>query len=809
MCNRFLKANRKEGSKDLFRINLEAIMIEKIYLNNDWSFTTSNQPESKIVRIPHTSMETPFHYFDEKEYQFISFYKKEVNIPIEWLGLHLFLTFEGVAHIAKLYVNNQFVGEHKGGYHAFSFDIAPFVQFGMINNICVEVDNREINNIPPFGNVIDYLCYGGIYRDVYLEIKENTYIADVFVKTKFVDDKQVLLYDVTVNGLIENIEVDSFIKEKNKGTWESLGTNLICEQTSTFCHAFQDKRIWDMDNPNLYELKIIIKKQEEIDHTIITFGFRTCEFRRDGFYLNNQLVKLRGLNRHQSYPYVGYAMPKRVQQLDATILKEELGLHAVRTSHYSQSQYFIERCDEIGLLVFTEIPGWQYIGNQEWKDVALEMTKEMVLQYRNHPSIILWGARINESQDDDEFYSATNKIIHDLDETRQTGGVRFTKNSHLLEDVYTYNDFSHTGNNAGLEAKQKVTNKKNAPYLVSEYNGHMFPTKAFDKESHRLDHALRHANVLQSFYNSQEIAAAFGWCMFDYNTHKDFGSGDRICYHGVMTMFRNPKLAASVYASQSDNQDVLEISSSMDIGEYPGGNIKKVYAFSNADYVKVYKNNEFVRSFYPSSQDYGKMPHPPILIDDFIGQLIEVNEGYRPKNAKVIKEVLLAIVKYGQYNLPLSYQLKMAKVMLLEKIKISDGVALYSKYVGNWGDESTTYRFEAIKQEKVVKIVEKSATTKIKLSVSCDTLELKEDTSYDVATIRIQIINQLNQVVPYYQGVLHLDTTGCIEIIGPKSISAIGGSTGTYIKTIGQSGKGTFIISGDGLEEVVIHYIVL
>ena len=123
------------------------------------------------------------------------------------------------------------------------------------------------------------------------------------------------------------------------------------------------------------------------------------------------------------------------------------------------------------------------------------------------------------------------------------------KKSSLLEDVYTYNDFVHEGNNPGCEPKKAVTPDASKPYLISEYGGHMFPGKSFDCEEHRLEHALRHAKILNDIAAQEDIAGSFGWCMFDYNTHRDFGSGDRICYHGVLDMFRNKKLAADVYAA--------------------------------------------------------------------------------------------------------------------------------------------------------------------------------------------------------------------------------------------------------------------
>lgn len=109
----------------------------------------------------------------------------------------------------------------------------------------------------------------------------------------------------------------------------------------------------------------------------------------------------------------------------------------------------------------------------------------------------------------------------------------------------------------------------NKALLISECNGHMFPTKSFDSWEKRQEHALRHARVLDAAMAGGEHAGMFGWCMFDYPTHKDFGSGDRVCYHGVMDAFRNPKLAAALYASQGEGRDVLEIGSSMDIGDYP------------------------------------------------------------------------------------------------------------------------------------------------------------------------------------------------------------------------------------------------
>jgi beta-galactosidase len=340
-------------------------------------------------------------------------------------------------------------------------------------------------------------------------------LRDVYVRTVDSDNgksgEKTVNLSVTRNGPIteeEGLMLDYSLLD-SQGTVIYSDSKTMDRENVNFRFNIKRIREWDIEDPYLYFLKLELVRNttdaEKLDEKQVRFGFRTCEFRQDGFYLNHRRIKLLGLNRHQSYPYVGYAMPKRQQQRDAEILKKELKVNAVRTSHYPQSRHFLDRCDELGLLVFTEIPGWQHIGDSSWKDIAVNMVREMIVQYRNHPSIILWGVRINESQDDDEFYTRTNRLAHELDPDRQTGGVRYLQKSSLLEDVYTYNDFYHNGTNPGLSKKEKATSNMAAPYLVTEFNGHMFPTKTFDNEEHRLEHALRHARVLDALFAQEEI----------------------------------------------------------------------------------------------------------------------------------------------------------------------------------------------------------------------------------------------------------------------------------------------------------------
>lgn len=799
---------------------------DKIYLNNDWLFTENysealhktdcSTQELTQVRIPHTCKETPFHYFDESIYQMVSGYRRTLFAQEEWQGKQVLLTLEGVAHDSEVFCNGQSVGAHHCGYTAYTVDLSKCLKYGDENILVVKVDSRESLNIPPFGFVIDYMTYGGIYRDIYLEIKNSVFMEDIFVHTDLKGNFSNPTPEITSEITLKGIPTEPLIIKQRlyqKGSEEAVYEHSCkIESSQTFQISFitrQPIALWDIENPNLYELVTEVYDENTfLDSKTITMGFREAVFKNDGFYLNGKKIKIRGLNRHQCYPYVGYAMPQSMQELDADILKKELGLNAVRTSHYPQSHYFLNRCDELGLLVFTEIPGWQHIGNEEWKNQAVENVADMIRQYRNHTSIILWGVRINESVDDDEFYKRTNEVAHKLDPYRQTGGVRCIKNSNLFEDVYTYNDFVHDGKHPGCEKKKAVTSNMAKPYLVSEYNGHMFPTKAYDCEEHRLEHALRHATVLNDIAGEEDITGSFGWCMFDYNTHKDFGSGDRICYHGVMDMFRNPKLAAAVYACQQDDMPVLELSSSMDIGEHPGCNRESTWIFSNADTVRMYKNDYLVKEYDMKTSPYQHLPHGPVLIDDYIGNLIAEKENFKPKHAKEITQAMNLVARDGLNNAPKKVFLTMAKILMLYRMKFSDAMHMYTKYVGDWGGEATVYRFEAIKDGKVVKTLTKMPMKQLQLKAEADHTDLLETNTYDVALVRIQMLDEHENVLSFYQEPVQLFVEGDIELIGPNIISLQGGMGGTYVKTKGKSGSGTLIIRATGVGEQRIPFMV-
>ena len=774
-----------------------------IRLNNGWQFTETwsedfltGKESGRSVRLPHTVREIPLHYARPEDYEMVCGYRRALDVPESLRGKRLFLQFDAAGHIATVYINGVETVTHRCGYTAFRVEITDLVNYGGDNAVAVRLDCTENGSIPPFGFVIDYLTYGGLYRDVWLDVRGPAYIEDLFVFTPSLD---------RLEARVKLSEAGRFVRlsvwDGDKCVAQELGRDL-------FTVRVPYARPWQPEDPHRYRCRAELLDEDGavLDTQETLFGFRTAVFKADGFYLNGKRFFLRGLNRHQSYPYVGYAAPEHLQREDARILKEDLQCTAVRTSHYPQSHYFIDECDRLGLLVFTEIPGWQHIGNEAWKDQACENTREMVLQYRNHPSIVLWGVRINESQDDDPFYLRTNAIAHELDPSRQTSGVRYLEKSSLLEDVYAYNDFSHNGLTPGCKPKSQVTPDMGKGLLISECNGHMYPTKPYDSWEKRQEQALRHARVQDAALSDGEHAGCFGWCMFDYPTHKDFGSGDRVCYHGVLDAFRNGKLAAALYASQGEAFPVLELGSTMDIGDYPAGQIGKPWLFTNADEVRLYKNGAYVTSFRALA--WKALKHGPVAVDDLIGELLESQEGFGKEKAALLRDCLLAAGKYGLANLPLGYKAKLLYAMTRYGLSMADGVALYGKYVSNWGGEATVWRFDAVKDGAVALSRSYCPTTKLKLEVTASKTELTEGEVYDMAAVRIRLLDENGNPVPYAQPPVQLRLRGTAELVGPDTVTAEGGMCGCYVRTTGRFGRAALTVSAPGAEPVTVDFTV-
>lgn len=740
-------------------------MLETLKINQEWYFDDNYEEGKDLVKImpydvkiglPHQNVEIPYNYFDEKMYQIITSYKKELTIPKEWKNRSILVNFEGVMCAAKVYLNGELVGEHKGGYTPFSFEITPYLSNTGKDNLAVIVDSTERADIPPFGGTIDYLTYGGIYRGVSLTSFDKACLTETVVKTpNCLENQKELLVTSTVSEVVKTDQLYGL----RVGLYKDNTCLAECEkdvnagENTIILEELRGIMLWELSNPVLYEVRLELSYNNQLLHQeVINIGFRKAEFKSEGFFLNGERVQLIGLNRHESFPYVGYAMPDRVQQKDADILKDELGINMVRTSHYPQSKAFLDRCDEIGLLVFEEIPGWQHTGDLEWQDRSVQDVRDMIVRDRNHPSIVIWGVRINEAQDNHDFYTRTNELARSLDDTRATGGVRYLENSEFLEDVYTMNDFILDGGlrkrmakvvsnyetydnineedlELALREPRKVTGLDHAvPYLVTEYNGHMFPTKRFDQEERLIEVAMRHAKVQNAAYKDPGISGALGWCAFDYNTHADFGSGDKICYHGVMDMFRLPKYSAAAYQSQKDRDDgiVMTPMTHWARGERSMGGVTPLVIFTNCDEVRFYTGETCAGTFKPDYENFGALPHPPIVINEF---------------------------------------------------------------TGNWGEYWYDAYFEGLVDGEVVITSRYSASpVPTELDVKVDDILLTSG-DWDATRVVVRALDQTSQVLSFFMDPINIAVEGVGGIIGPNNLSLIGGEIAFWIKTFGNPGE--------------------
>ena len=760
-------------------------------INFGWQFIDDYKEEylnklpnsSQTIDIPHCAKEVPYNYFNEQDYQFISTYQKLFDIEENISDKKIILVFDGFMLKARIYLNGKDLGEHISGWVQVKLDVTDIVkQKG--NRLVVVLDSREDKLIPPFGYAVDYLTFSGIYREVSYEVHPKTYIENIFVKS-----------DISGNVKIEYDKVgDSEIKVSHK----LLLDNEIAWESEVDEFKVENPSLWDLDEPNLYTLVTKIESKDGEEEYRTRFGFRKAEFRPDGFYLNNKKVKLIGLNRHQGYPFVGFAMPKAMQEEDADLLKFKTGINVVRQSHYPQSEHFLNRCDEIGLLTINEIPGWQHIGKEkEWRDNFFVYLHKMIIIQRNHPSLVAHGVRIDESQDDHELYAKANQVAHELDPTRQTLGVRNFANSELLEDIYAYNDFSCDSMNIGLINPKKVKTQ-GKPYLVTEYLGHMDPVKPTSDERTKVEVALRHAKVIDDNYKYENVSGAIGWCGFDYHTHVDFGSGDHICPHGVYDLYRNPKHTARIYASQLVKEPMLEVISNMKPGDYPEARYFDIYVATNCDYFDLFKNDEFVARYYPKNDQFKYLPHPPILVDDLVGKTFK-EERFNKKSWPRIAKMFTHAAIQGFNALTLKEKLYLAYMMKKYKVTYAELVDYYNIHVGSWGGMAKTYTFKGYKDGQLVVQKKVGPSKNFDLQVETSKTVLKNEETYDAARVVIKHVDDNGSLMQYSNRVIKIETEGPIKVLGDSAQALLGGQLSLFVFSKNEPGKSRLTISMDGI----------
>lgn len=700
--------------------------------------------QGRVVRLPHNAVDLPFSYFDETAYQRAFTYQRTLAWSADFEGREVSLVFDGAMADARVYLNGTLIAAHRDGYTPFEARLSGLLRLGE-NLVTVRIDGRENPEIPPFGGQIDYLTYAGLYREVWLRVTDRVSIERIKIETGDVlaDAKSVSVRCDVRNaeagggGVLTGRLIDAGGREIARAEAPLAGDAVTLRMAGLTGIA-----VWDTDDPALYTMEVTLDCRGGSDRLAPHFGFRTAEFTETGFRLNGRDLKIRGLNRHQSYPYVGYAMGRRTQERDAEILRHELKCNLVRTSHYPQSTWFLDHCDRIGLMVFEEIPGWQHIGGEIWQRESIENVRRMIRRDWNHPSIVLWGVRINESPDCHDFYRETNRVAHELDPTRQTGGVRCITDSELLEDVYTMNDFELgaeelPGANRGrvpLRAQAEVTGLAHpVPYLVTEFNGHMHPVKRSDPEMRQVEHVTRYLQVLNVAYGDPRISGCIGWCMADYNTHKDFGSGDRICYHGVLDMFREPKFAAQVYASQGDPAQgiVLKPVTYGTRGERNIGGVLPLIVLTNCDEVELRYGDAPAKRAAPDRDAYPYLPHAPAVFD------------------------------HRHFS---------------------------SDELGRWGMSWQSLALSGLIAGVRVKEIRMAADpVPARLEVAPDAVELLASEK-DAVRVIVRARDQAGSLLPFLTDSVHVRVEGPARLIGPDSLTLSGGTTGFWLESIGEAG---------------------
>lgn len=590
------------------------------------------------VTLPHCVADLSWSNWEAQSWEDEFIYRRRIEVPREnggvREGMRVFLDFEGSMTGTTPTLNGEQLEQHLGGYLPFSYEITDHLNEGE-NVLAVVVDGRFLD-VPPNGNErgtgsVDYLQPGGIYRDVYLRVVPPVFLKDVFAKPVDVlkADQRKVEVQCTLDGAVAldkpaRIEVElrdgeRLISRASTPVEVDEAGEVMVEATLS---DLAEVELWDIDNPHLYEVVATLVIDDEPLHDYRTrIGFREARFEVDGFFLNGRRVKAFGLNRHQTFPYTGHGMPRRVQRRDAELLKNELNCNMVRCSHYPQSGHFLDACDEIGLLVWEEIPGWQFVGDDAWQELALRDTEVMVRRNRNRPSVVTWGVRINESRNVPELYKRTRDLAKSLDDSRQTTGAMLGRHygtEDFHQDLFSYNDYRKTEAGAALRPP-----RPDIPFLVTEAIGSLTGAPLYRRidpmDVQRLQ-AYLHAQAHHQVGADDRYAGLLAWSAIDYPSYT---GGNRIYrnmkWNGVLDIFRVPKLGAATYQSQVDprKRPVIAPAFYWDFGseQSPDGPGDEAMIGSNCDRLEVYVDGEHHASLTPDLENFGYLPYPPFFAD--------------------------------------------------------------------------------------------------------------------------------------------------------------------------------------------------
>lgn len=618
-------------------------------LNHDWLFggrfnsealqVDFNDENFSKVTIPHCVSNLSWQNWQPSDWEDVWIYRRHFKLPESCKGLRIFLNFDGVMVGRTPIINNHTLPEYLGGYLPNRYEITNWLN-DKDNVLAVKVDSRW-SNVPPEGSPkgpksIDYLEPGGIFRSVHLQAVPQIYISDVFAKpVNVLYADRHLDIKCSIDAAIipsQQLVLRAQLRDKDKVISETERNIKIKKagitEVSLTLSNLNAVKLWDVESPYLYDVIVTLSAEGKPVHEYkVKTGFREAKFELDGFYLNGKRLQLFGLNRHELYPYVGYAMPSRVLRRDAEILRNEFNCNMVRCSHYPQNEAFLNACDELGLMVWEEVPGWGYIGDESWKELLVRDVREMIVRDRNHPSIIIWGTRVNESPNEVELYKRTRAIAKALDDSRptsgsMTSGSRKDWKENWHEDVFAYDDY-HADPDGAVGILEPV---EGVPYMLAEAVGqfnYSNPKEGFTAKYRRagdvrmqMMQAVRHAEAHNKAAANARICGVIAWCGFDYASLMN--SYNNVKYPGVADVFRIPKLGASFYQAQVNPniRVVIQPNFYWDFSpKTPNGPGKNVAIFSNCEKLELFIDGKPFREIYPDKNNYPHIKYPPFFVD--------------------------------------------------------------------------------------------------------------------------------------------------------------------------------------------------
>jgi beta-galactosidase len=590
------------------------------------------------VTLPHSVAKLSWQDWDPAAWQDVWAYRRHFAAPGEFRNRRVFLQFDGGMAGTSPAINGHALPEHLGAYLPFRYEITDWLTSGD-NVLAVAVDSRW-KNVPPEGSPkgapsIDYMEPGGIVRGVQLCAVPQVFISDVFAKpVKVLDSGRQVEVTCSIDAAAapgKPIRIETELRDGSRVVsraqrtlqLETAGKTDVALTLSNLGNI----ALWDIDTPRLYDVVTTLSMDGKPVHDHrVRIGFREARFDVDGFFLNGRRLPLFGLNRHELYPYVGGAMPRRVLRRDAEILRREFNCNIVRCSHYPQSEAFLDACDELGLMAWEEMPGWQYLGDAAWRELAVRDVKDMVCRDRNHAAIVIWGVRINESKNDPPLYQRTREAAHALDDSRPTSGSMTpstTRNwqQEWHQDVFAFDDY-HAAPDGSVGINEPLPG---VPYMLAETVGQFNYTKrrVFDARYRRpVDasmqqaQALRHAQAHDRARAFPRCAGAIAWCAFDYGSLVSSYRG--VKYPGVADVFRIPKLGAAFYQSQGSPKvrPVIAPNFFWDFGpETPHGPGAHAAIFSNCDRLEIFLDGKRYAEAQPDRAAFPHLQYPPFFCD--------------------------------------------------------------------------------------------------------------------------------------------------------------------------------------------------